>query len=77
MREPAVFLWLVDLDDPALDALAPCLSAQEQARASRCRGDALQRGYRRGRAALRHILALQTGQAPAALATSAGVSRSA
>ena len=24
--EPAVFLWLINLDDPALDALAPCLS---------------------------------------------------
>ena len=72
MREPAVFLWLVDLDDPALDALASCLSAQEQARAARYRGDALQRGYRRARAALRHILAHHTGQPPAALALAEG-----
>lgn len=72
MREPAVFLWLVDLADPALDALASCLSAQEQARAARYRGEALQRGYRRGRAALRHILARQTGQTPAALALAEG-----
>ncbi|SDA55672.1 MULTISPECIES: 4'-phosphopantetheinyl transferase superfamily protein [unclassified Janthinobacterium] len=72
MLEPAVFLWLVDLDDPALDALAPCLSAQEQARAARYRGDALQRGYRRARAALRHILAHHTGQPPATLALAEG-----
>ena len=72
MLEPAVFLWLVDLDDPALDALAPCLSAQEQARAARYRGDALQRGHRRARAALRHILAHHTGQPPATLALAEG-----
>lgn len=72
MAEPAVFLWLVELDDPALDALAPCLSAHEQARAARYRGDALQRDYRRARAALRHILAHHTGRPPAALALAEG-----
>lgn len=72
MHDAAVFLWLVDLDDPALDALAPCLSAQEQARAARYRGDALQRGHRRARAALRHILSHHTGQPPAMLALAEG-----
>ena len=70
--EPAVFLWLINLDDPALDALAPCLSTEEQARAARYRGHALQRGYRRARAALRHILAHHTGQPPASLALAEG-----
>ena len=67
-----VHLRLVDLDDARWDAFTTSLSVDEEARASRFRTTALARSYRRGRAALRQVLAYYAGQPPRSLAMQYG-----
>ena len=59
-----VHLRLVNLDDERWDGFIASLSADEEARASRYRTAALAQSYRRGRAALRQVLAYYAGEAP-------------
>jgi 4'-phosphopantetheinyl transferase len=68
----AVHLRLVDLDDARWDGFSCSLSDDEQARASRYRTAALAQTYRRGRAALRQVLAYYAGQPPRSLALDYG-----
>jgi 4'-phosphopantetheinyl transferase len=67
-----VHLRLVDLDDARWDGFATSLSDDEEMRASRYRTAALAQSYRRGRAALRQVLAYYAGQAPRALSLQYG-----
>lgn len=64
----AVHLRLVDLDDARWDEFSCSLSVDEEARASRYRTAARAQIYRRGRAALRQVLAYYAGQPPRSLA---------
>jgi 4'-phosphopantetheinyl transferase len=67
-----VHLRLVDLDDGRWDDFTASLSAEEEMRASRYRTAALAQIYRRGRAALRQVLAYYVGQPPRSLAIQYG-----
>ncbi len=67
-----VHLRLVDLDDARWDDFTASLSIEEEARASRYRTSALAQTYRRGRAALRQVLAYYCGQPPRSLAMQYG-----
>ena len=60
-------MWWVDLDDADWDIYAPVLSPDESARATQFRVACLQQRYRRGRSALRTVLATYCGCAPDAL----------
>lgn len=62
-----VHVWLVDLDDSALDALSSTLEHGELAKAASFATTRLQSHYRRCRGSLRTLLARYTGQAAAAL----------
>jgi 4'-phosphopantetheinyl transferase len=67
-----IHLRLVDLDDARWDGFFGSLSIDEEVRAARYRSAALAQSYRRGRAALRQVLACYAGPPPRSLALEYG-----
>ena len=64
---PRIRVALIDVDEPGASVLDDpgLVSSEEAARARRLRGEELERRYRRSHAALRLLLARETGCAPA------------
>lgn len=64
---PRIRVALIDVDEPGARALDDpvLISPEEAARARRFRGESLERRYRRAHAALRLLLARETGCSPA------------